>query len=983
MSPDRLFFLDDVCVLKDDSATVAIVERSHNDVDTHDSFPSHYASSLIDRHHRVPKPAFKRFCRDGIPPKDTVLVSWADPSKSQMVVPEKELHLVDRPLLNGDLVKKSTDSHMSGTVLRSIKKCDLKSVGLVREKATGRTLHANWYTLNRDRQSPFDIIPGNTLRDIPASELQYVQQYNEADMILYKNWIGRIRELSDEVTIRLLDGGVVVVKNELDLDPYDPVVSERFNIGDLVTTRKANLRTGRWVYGKYSPNTQPVGSVVDVRTVEVEVDWLECKIGSSNDEPPQFLGLDELDSGDVKLYDRTSRASTPPDNQSTFSTTDIELVHGVRVKFRDLTDACTRYDGSDEHGRIDRVDRKDTLGYDMNAFVVTNFSRDLVVQWQDLSITVESSTELIPDDAEDVNIVYPGEIICTQSHKCGPETDYTIKPDRVGIVQAVNPSDRIADVRWYPEARMNFIGDDARVPTSTLGRPAEETESVSLYDIRAPSVLNARRGDLVFVPPPTAASSTESAPHPDPTTSALNAVETTDWIGEVVDISLDGVFTIRLGAASTVSNIDMNADQIFIALRAEDEDWDDATDDDDISYIEDSEDEELTAAEESDMMALMQNSGADSAEASSEEEDGWTTDSDGDLDDEEESSQPTEARDSEIMIANGSTTESQDETPSTNHLLESSDPGTGPSVFPSNDDTPVASSSPHSGPPPYLLLEKEPPSDHRYRSRDPQIPPKQLRAVLKEHEILRKLGALPEGVYVQSWESRLDIFRVIIIGPTDTPYAMAPFIFDIGLPATYPAIPPVVHFHHWSLTDMPLQGRVNPNLYEDGNVCLSLLGTWSGDETHGESWVPGKSTVLQVIVSLLGLVLVREPYYNEAGYEVRQGHASARLPSILYNERVHLLSQSFIISGVRSIAADALKRAIGTEGVDEIMTWLYKDAAGPQLLKQAITTGNEIVQRSERPVTEGEQKQEGIHSISRGAALALKRLLQRMVELLG
>ncbi len=35
--------------------------------------------------------------------------------------------------------------------------------------------------------------------------------------------------------------------------------------------------------------------------------------------------------------------------------------------------------------------------------------------------------------------------------------------------------------------------------------------------------------------------------------------------------------------------------------------------------------------------------------------------------------------------------------------------------------------------------------------------------------------------------------------------------------------------------------RFNPNLYNCGKVCLSLLGTWSGP-----SWQPGISTLLQV-----------------------------------------------------------------------------------------------------------------------------------------
>jgi ubiquitin-conjugating enzyme E2 O len=47
------------------------------------------------------------------------------------------------------------------------------------------------------------------------------------------------------------------------------------------------------------------------------------------------------------------------------------------------------------------------------------------------------------------------------------------------------------------------------------------------------------------------------------------------------------------------------------------------------------------------------------------------------------------------------------------------------------------------------------------------------------------------------------------------------------------------------------------NLYEEGKVCLSILGTWSGDRT--ESWSPTRSSLLQAFVSIQGLVLVKEP----------------------------------------------------------------------------------------------------------------------------
>jgi Ubiquitin-conjugating enzyme len=48
------------------------------------------------------------------------------------------------------------------------------------------------------------------------------------------------------------------------------------------------------------------------------------------------------------------------------------------------------------------------------------------------------------------------------------------------------------------------------------------------------------------------------------------------------------------------------------------------------------------------------------------------------------------------------------------------------------------------------------------------------------------------------------------------------------------------------------------NLYEEGKVCLSILGTWTGDKN--EIWSATRSSLLQAFVSIQGLVLVKEPY---------------------------------------------------------------------------------------------------------------------------
>lgn len=55
--------------------------------------------------------------------------------------------------------------------------------------------------------------------------------------------------------------------------------------------------------------------------------------------------------------------------------------------------------------------------------------------------------------------------------------------------------------------------------------------------------------------------------------------------------------------------------------------------------------------------------------------------------------------------------------------------------------------------------------------------------------------------------------------------------------------------------------RFNPNLYANGKVCLSILGTWSGPAW---STVHSLGSILMSIQSLMN----DKPFHNEPGYEV-------------------------------------------------------------------------------------------------------------------
>jgi ubiquitin-protein ligase len=97
----------------------------------------------------------------------------------------------------------------------------------------------------------------------------------------------------------------------------------------------------------------------------------------------------------------------------------------------------------------------------------------------------------------------------------------------------------------------------------------------------------------------------------------------------------------------------------------------------------------------------------------------------------------------------------------------------------------------------------------------------------------------------------------MIAGPVGTPYAFGLFEFDCFLPLQYPNAPPQMHLR----TTGGGAVRFNPNLYNCGKVCLSLLGTWPGSPE--EQWNASRSTLLQVLVSVQSMILVDAPYFNE------------------------------------------------------------------------------------------------------------------------
>ncbi len=136
------------------------------------------------------------------------------------------------------------------------------------------------------------------------------------------------------------------------------------------------------------------------------------------------------------------------------------------------------------------------------------------------------------------------------------------------------------------------------------------------------------------------------------------------------------------------------------------------------------------------------------------------------------------------------------------------------------------------------------------------------RALQKETRFLQE--NLPDHfdspILFQFDEGNFSHIKMLIVGARGTPYSGGVFIFDIDA-SSYPNSPPKVTL----LTTNGGLFRFNPNLYANGYVCLSLLGTWQGIGAT-ESWQPGVSNLLQVALAIQSAVMNSNPYINEPGW---------------------------------------------------------------------------------------------------------------------
>ena len=109
-----------------------------------------------------------------------------------------------------------------------------------------------------------------------------------------------------------------------------------------------------------------------------------------------------------------------------------------------------------------------------------------------------------------------------------------------------------------------------------------------------------------------------------------------------------------------------------------------------------------------------------------------------------------------------------------------------------------------------------------------------------------------EDIHILAEEENISRIHALIRGPVNTPYEKGFFYFIVDFPREYPLKPPNVRH----MTSGNRTVRFNPNLYADGKVCLSILGTWTGP-----GWSPA-NTLYSTLLSIQSL-MNEKPLHNE------------------------------------------------------------------------------------------------------------------------
>ncbi|KAG8688427.1 hypothetical protein FRC11_005453, partial [Ceratobasidium sp. 423] len=169
-----------------------------------------------------------------------------------------------------------------------------------------------------------------------------------------------------------------------------------------------------------------------------------------------------------------------------------------------------------------------------------------------------------------------------------------------------------------------------------------------------------------------------------------------------------------------------------------------------------------------------------------------------------------------------------------------------------------------------------------------------LRRLMTEYKQLTTNGS-PDSMFTAGPVSEDNFFEweALIHGPKDTPYEGGIFVAKLEFPSDYPLNPFKMKF------DPPL---LHPNVYADGNVCISILHSPGDDpnmyELASERWSPVQSVekVLLSVISMLAadVVVISSSPEPEPEVPLRSNKGKSRAT----NKRLEVVNPDSIAAAV-------------------------------------------------------------------------------------
>ncbi|KAM3369244.1 hypothetical protein ACQJBY_017253 [Aegilops geniculata] len=796
--------------------------------------------------------------------------------------------------------------------------------------------------------------PAKIVKGVPPSRLRRVKGLSLGDYVVSGPWLGRVVEVSTDVYVLFDDGAMCKVpdaeskmlRSVAKADAlYRPEMNSPFYPGHRVTGDScAVFKPSRWLNGHWRPERR-AGTVTKLEMSGVLVHWIASAHGGTDQQlvqesaPPAyqnpgnltfFCSASECTWGvaDTCFLQKTSDDSLPAAAETNTGAGDVACAHDGNHQ-EDQPVACSddeyeydsdtteederespstttvptkqqqemrfyrkklRKDYFDGHRRARCRDVGRYVELDQLPMSVASTRTTVDVLWQDGTRQLGApSTSLVPFNILNEQEFLPGQFVVDNAFPAANapadaavgvtgDDDGSAATRRVGFVRSLDCKDQMVHVSWFKAA----------------SRPGQAREidcddTVSAYSLEREPERYAYYGDVVVRPVPSGSTDGTSAP---PSQGNHKKKADLSWVGRVVDLP-DGFVQVKWGDGSTSTvlphEICVINEQNYDELEAEMGDW-----------VED------------DGIDPPQESATDYTENVPQNPTG--VDGDEDPADRDGPAAITTGRlgsavsfvigwASNVLARGKRCLADWSSSPSSGSELSAAAENVGaPETVPGGGDHPrdgatrevvyvddsasegkeAEDANGNEEPLRFLRFDvRDSPPDHHYLDTADQGcgGKRWVKIVQREWKILE--NNLPYTIYVQAFENRIDLLRAVMAGASGTPYHDGLFFFDLLLPPSYPDAPPQVYYHSFGL-------RLNPNLYASGTVCLSLLNTFGGEGT--EIWSPATSSLLQVLVSIQGLVLNNQPYYNEAGYEALVGTPEGCRNALPYNENAYLLT---------------------------------------------------------------------------------------------